>query len=190
MNKNICVFCSSSDKVDKVYFQSAADLGRRIGKEQDSLVYGGGNVGLMGELARSANTNGAEVIGIIPQKIHDFGIGWEDAEEYIVTSDMRERKALLEEKADAFIALPGGFGTLEEILEVLTLKQLGYHNKPVVFLNTNHFYDTLMDYFEILYAQSFAKPGYRNLYYCAPDVNAVYDYLMRYKEEKIEAKWH
>jgi len=190
MKKNICVFCSSSDKVDKVYFQSAADLGRRIGKEKDSLVYGGGNVGLMGEIARKASESGAEVIGIIPQKIHDFGIGWEDAEEYIVTSDMRERKALLSEKADAFIALSGGFGTLEEILEVLTLKQLGYHNKPIIFLNTNHFYDKLMDYFEVLYEQYFAKQGYRNLYYLAPDVNAIYEYLMCYKEEKIDAKWH
>ena len=165
MNQNICVFCSSSEKVESVYNREAEELGTRIGMEKDCLVYGGTTIGLMGKVARKARENGANIIGIIPQKIHDFGIGWQEIDEYIVTKDMHQRKALIEDRADVFVALPGGFGTLEEILEVITLKQLGYHKKPVLLLNTNHFYDPLLKHFERLYEQGFTRENYRSLYY-------------------------
>ncbi len=190
MSQTICVFCSSSDKVDKAYFTAATELGTRIGREGDCLVYGGTTVGLMGAVARAAKENGATITGIIPRRIHEAGIGWQDAGEYIVTAEMRERKALLSEKADAFIALPGGFGTMEEILEVMTAKQLGYHRKPILFLNTTNFYTPLLHHFERIYDQHFAKESYRSLYYVARDVKEGYEYLKQYKAEAGESKWY
>ena len=190
MNQNICVFCSSSDKVDGLYFQSAVELGKRIGREGDHLVYGGTTVGLMGTVARAAAQNGSRIIGIIPRRIHEAGIGWPEAEEYIITEEMRERKTLLSEKADAFIALPGGFGTMEEILEVMTAKQLGYHKKAIIFLNTNGFYMPLLHHFENVYEQHFAKESYRSLYFVAQDTEEVYAYFNNYKAMKSESKWY
>ncbi len=190
MNQNICVFCSSSDKIDDIYFKSAAELGKRIGREGDHLVYGGTTVGLMGAVARTAQENYSRIIGIIPRRIHEAGIGWEEVNEYIVTDEMRERKALLSEKADAFIALPGGFGTMEEILEVMTAKQLGYHKKAIIFLNTNGFYTPLLHHFENVYEQHFAKEGYRSLYFVARDTDEVYQYLNTYKAEEAASKWY
>jgi len=189
MNKTICVFCSSSDRLKPVFYDAARELGTRIGLEGDRLVYGGTAVGLMGETARSAKENGAHVTGVIPKRIHDAGIGWDQIDEYIITTDMRERKALLSERADAFIALPGGFGTLEEILEVMTLKQLGYHQKPVLFLNTDRFYDPLLAHFDTLYAQRFAKESFRSLYFSAAHVDEAYGYIKTYQAEVSEAKW-
>lgn len=190
MNQNISVFCSSSEKLETEYNTAAEELGARIGREKDCLVYGGTTIGLMGRVARKARENGANIIGIIPQKIHDFGIGWQEIDEYIVTKDMHQRKALIEDRADVFVALPGGFGTLEEILEVITLKQLGYHKKPVIFLNTNHFYDPLMDYFESLYKKGFARENYRSLYYLATDVDDIYGHIHKYSEKIYAPKWH
>ncbi len=190
MNQNICVFCSSSDKVEKAYFTAAIELGTQIGREGDHLVYGGTTVGLMGATARAAQEHGSRIIGIIPRRIHEAGIGWEDVTEYILTDEMRERKALLSEKADAFIALPGGFGTMEEILEVMTAKQLGYHKKAIIFLNTNGFYTPLLHHFENVYKQHFAKENYRSLYFVAQDTEEAYTYLNNYKAVESESKWY
>jgi len=189
MNRNICVFCSSSDHLAGIYYEAAKELGTRIGREGDCLVYGGTTVGLMGATARPAKENGARVIGIIPQRIDEAGIGWQKIDEYIVTKDMRERKALLSQKADAFIALPGGFGTMEEILEVMTAKQLGYHQKAILFLNTNQFYEPLLAHFESLYAEQFAKESYRNLYFMAATVDEAYAYIKTYQAKASELKW-
>lgn len=190
MNQNISVFCSSSEKIDSVYTNTARELGRRIGLEKDNLVYGGARIGLMGQVATEARKNGAKVIGIIPQKIHDFGVGWQDIDEYIVTKDMHQRKALIEDRADIFVAISGGFGTLEELLEVITLKQLGYHHKAIVLLNTNHFYDPLLAHFESLYKQGFARENYRSLYHLATNVDDIYTYLSTYSEKNFAPKWH
>ena len=190
MNQSICVFCSSSDKVDTVYFKAAAELGKRIGREGDHLVYGGTTVGLMGAVARAAKENGAKITGIIPRRIHEAGIGWQEADAYIVTDEMRERKALMSEKADVLIALPGGVGTLEEILEVMTAKQLGYHQKAILFLNTNTFYTPLLEHFETVYRQHFAKESYRSLYFVARNTDDIYEYLENYRAEAGESKWY
>ncbi len=189
MNRNICVFCSSSDRLAPVYYETAAELGTRIAKEKDGLVYGGTTVGLMGATARAAKKNGARVIGVIPKRIHEAGIGWQGIDEYIITNDMRERKALLSEKADVFIALPGGFGTMEEILEVMTAKQLGYHQKPILFLNINQFYNPVLAHFEHLYSEQFAKESYRSLYFMAASVDEAYAYIESYKAKVSELKW-
>ncbi len=189
MNRNICVFCSSSDHLEPVFYKAAWELGTRIGSEGDGLVYGGTTVGLMGATARAARANGARVVGIIPERIHEAGIGWQEINEYIITSDMRERKALLSDKADVFMALPGGFGTMEEILEVMTAKQLGYHNKPIIFLNINAFYQPLLAHFETLYEQKIASPSFRKLYHVARDVEEAFSYLRTYRPQPFASKW-
>jgi len=190
MNQYISVFCSSSEKMDPIYISAAQELGARIGREKDCLVYGGTTIGLMGQVARNAQENGAKIIGIIPQKIHDFGIGWQEIDEYIVTKDMHQRKALIEDRADVFVAIAGGFGTLEELSEVITLKQLDYHKKPIILLNTNQFYDPLLKYFESLYEKGFAHESYRSLYYLASDVDDIYEHIFKYSEKIYAPKWH
>ena len=136
MGRSICVFCASSSAVAEVYVDVARRLGRRLAERGDRLVYGGGNIGLMGTLATACHERGGYIVGVIPESLKDKELAYEAADELIVTQDMRGRKTIMEKNADAFIALPGGFGTLEELLEIITLRQLHYHDKPVVILNT------------------------------------------------------
>jgi uncharacterized protein (TIGR00730 family) len=161
---SVCVFCSSSNAVDVAYHAAAAQTGSQLASAGFSLIYGGTRIGLMGTVARAARDGGASVTGIVPEHIRAHVPECEDPEALIVTPDMRQRKAQMEARADAFLTLPGGFGTLEEVLEVLTLKQLGLHRKPIVFLNTQGFFDPLSALFEELYRQRFARDEYRSLY--------------------------
>ena len=190
MSKNICVYCSSSDAVRSVYFETARELGGLISKRQHTLVYGGASVGLMGEVAIYSHKGGAKVIGIMPEGLADKGISYEKADQFIVTKNMRERKEKMESLSDAFISLPGGFGTLEEILEILTLKQLQFHNKAVVIINTDGFYDDLINMFEYIYKEHFAKPDYRSLYFIAKDAKEAIDYIENYKPVQLASKWY
>ena len=189
MRKTICVFCSSSSAIDAIYFEAARELGKASGERGWGLVYGGSDVGLMGAVARAVHLHQGTVVGVIPQTIHARGIAYETADEMLVTKDLRERKAEMELRADAFIALPGGFGTLEEIVEVLTLKQLQLHLKPIIFLNTNGFYDPLITLFEHFYTQQFARPDSRQLYFVTPDANRAADYIETYEPPVTESKW-
>jgi hypothetical protein len=186
---NICVFCSSSNAVDDVYFSDAQTLGKLIAQKNHSLIYGGANVGLMEHLAQTVKNNNAKITGIIPQKIHDKTLSSELPNELIVTQTMDKRKTLMREKSDAFIALPGGFGTLEEILEVITLKQLEYHNKPVVFINTNNFFNHIFDQFEKSFTENFAKENYRKLYFIANTPDDAIEYIEKYKHIDLGQKW-
>ena len=129
----VAVFCASANEVEPCYFREAGRLGKRIGELGWQLIYGGTNIGLMREVADATIRQGGEVTGIIPECIRDRGVAAGGLKQLIVAPDMKERKHLLREHADAFIALPGGWGILEEITEVITLKQLGQHNKPIVF---------------------------------------------------------
>lgn len=187
--KSICVFSSSSDAVDPAFFALAEELGAEIARRGHALVYGGTNVGLMGAVARAVQRGGGKVIGVIPKFIADRGIAYEAADELIVTNDMRQRKATMEARSDAFVALPGGFGTLEEVLEVITLKQLQQHTKAVVFLNPEGYYDPLTSLFEHMYEKRFAKPAYRGMYQFAPDVRSALDYMDQYQPSSLPAKW-
>lgn len=175
--KTICVFCSSSDSIHKDYYKTASELGREIARRGYTLVYGGSNLGLMGELARSACRQGGSVIGIIPRKLQEIVPSLKEQHELLVTEDLRHRKTLMELRSGAFVALPGGFGTLEELMEILALKQLGYHDKPVVILNALGFYDPLIALFEKIFKGRFAKPKYRELYHACKDVPSVFEYL-------------
>jgi uncharacterized protein (TIGR00730 family) len=190
MRRTICVFCSSSDAVDSIFFETAMELGALISQQNYDLVYGGAQIGLMGALARAAHQNGGKVVGVIPESLRRVqGIAYEAADELLVTRDLRERKAVMEARSDAFVGLPGGFGTLEELLEILTLKQLGLHTKPIVLVNTNGFYDYLIQLFERIYQERFAKPDYRQLYHVAPDVANVFSYLEAYRPLQLQNKW-
>ena len=186
---NICVFSSSSNAISDVYVNEAIDLAKLIGQSNFCLINGGSNVGTMDIITREAGKYGAKTIGIIPEKLRDFNLASIHAHEIIVSGDMMDRKFKMRELSDAFIALAGGFGTLEEILEVITLKQLGYHQKAIVFINTNGFYDDLFRQFEKSYEEKFAKENYRKLYFIAENSAEAMSYLLNYKPEELVNKW-
>lgn len=186
---NITVFSSSSDVVDPVFFEVARELGETIAERRHTLIYGGTNVGLMGALARATRDSGGKVAGIIPGYLADRGIAYDDCHDLVITADIRERKAAMESRADGFIVLPGGFGTLEEMVEIITLKQLQQHKKAIVILNAHGFYDPLRTLFEHFFEQHFAKPASRALYHFAPTVEDAFDYLDDYRPVAIPAKW-
>ncbi|MBL7995284.1 TIGR00730 family Rossman fold protein [bacterium] len=189
MNKKIAVYCSSSDMLEDSYYAAAHDMGALMVKHGYDLVFGGSNVGLMGTIARAVQSHGGKVTGVIPEFMHKRGIAYEASNELIVTADLRERKKIMENRADAFIAMPGGFGTLEEILEVLALKQLQSHTKPVIFLNVNGFYDPIAAFFELLYQRRFAKEDHRNMYFVAESCESVFEFLGNYTPGLATSKW-
>ncbi len=186
---NICVFSSSSNAISEIYFREARKLGELIAKKNHTLINGGANVGLMEAVTIAAKNTGAKTIGIIPEKMIDRSLASENSHEVLITPSMMKRKAKMREMSDAFIALPGGFGTLEEILEVITLKQLSYHNKPIVFINTNNFFDFLFKQFDITYKEMFAKETYRNLYFVAKDAEEAINHITNYKPADLDPKW-
>ncbi|MFV0522665.1 MAG: TIGR00730 family Rossman fold protein [Mangrovibacterium sp.] len=187
--KNICVFASSSDALKQIYKDEALLLSQLLGEHQLNLVNGGANVGLMEEMLKKAQACGAQTIGIIPEKMEKVNLISSHIDELIISSDMKERKAIMRQRSDAFIALAGGFGTLEEILEVITLKQLDYHNKPIVFINTNGFYDDLFRQFEKSYEENFAKPVYQTLYHIAGNAHEAMEHILNYTEKTRVSKW-
>lgn len=189
MIKTVCVFSSSSSAVNSVYRDTAIDLGKRLGQEGFDLIFGGADVGLMGIIARAAQNHGANVTGVIPKSMVEKGITYQKADELIVSNNLRDRKEIIESRSDAFIALPGGFGTMEEIMEILTLKQLQLHNKPIIFINTNSYYDNLIAQFETGYQENFAKKEYKELYCISKSVENAIDYLKRYTPKQLPSKW-
>jgi len=185
----ICVYCSSSAAVAPVYSDAAAELGRLLGEHGHSLIYGGSSAGLMGVLAHAAQEAGASVHGIIPQMLLDYGVAYEKADQLTVTATMAERKERMEREAEAFIALPGGFGTLEEIAQAITQKQLRYLSGPVAFVNTGGFYDGLVAFFEQLYREHFAHAVYRDSYYLGATPAATLTYVENYVAPDAPLKW-
>ncbi len=187
----ICVFCSSSGAVAERYRSAAEEFGRALAAAGHSLVYGGSNVGLMGALARVVRGEGAGIVGVIPEFMQKRDLAFDGADRLVVTAGMRERKAEMEALADAFVALPGGFGTCEEILEVLTLRNLGRHQKPIVFLSVDGFYEPLLQFFERLYEQRFASPLARALYHVAATPQEAMAHLASYRPAPSpDLKWH
>lgn len=155
--RSVTVFCSSSNVIDHAYIEVAQKLGVCFAKAHVQLVNGGGSVGLMGEMARSVHDNGGRVVGVIPVALKNIeGRAYNASDELILTETMRERKRIMYERGDGYVALAGGYGTLEEFLEVLTLRKLGYHNKSIVLVNTDGFYDQLLSFFDHMTASGFA----------------------------------
>ncbi len=185
----LCVFAASSNAVAPEFFAAAAELGRLIGERRLTLVYGGGKVGLMGAVARAVHAHGGRVVAVIPHYLKTKELLYDTADEIVVTDGLRDRKAIMEERAGGFVALPGGFGTLEETLEVITLKQLRRHTKPVVFLNTADFFHPLLALFEQLFALRFARPESARLYHVAANPAEVLTHLEAYRAEPAAAKW-
>ncbi len=189
MIESVTVFCGSSDLVEERFFAAARELGAKLARRGWRLVYGGGSVGLMGALARAVMDDGGRVTGVIPKALLDLGVGEPAVSELIVTEGMRDRKAIMDARGDAFVALPGGLGTMEEILEVMTLKQLGYHVKPIAVLDLDGYFDPLWGQFQRGVDLGFIKAEYLDLWYPAPDVDALVRYLEAYVPHGYGQKW-
>jgi uncharacterized protein (TIGR00730 family) len=157
--KTVCVYCGSGTGADPIYGEAARELGRRFAETGIRLVYGGGSVGLMGEIASAVLRHGGHVTGIIPRFLSERERLLRGVDELIVTDDMHARKRLMFERAEAFVALPGGIGTLEELVEMLTWGQLGRHEKPVVLANVGGFWNPLLALFAHMTEQGFIRPG-------------------------------
>lgn len=175
--KRIAVFCGSSIGHEEAYKSEAVQLAKAMTNRQYGLVYGGGSIGLMGTLADSLMELGEEVIGVIPQKIYDWEVGHTGITQLHVVKNMHERKAMMAELADAFIALPGGIGTLEEIIEIITWRQLGYHKKPCVFINTSGYYNKLFDFLNDALKAGFLKPTHQNNWIVADNADEAINYI-------------
>jgi uncharacterized protein (TIGR00730 family) len=187
---SIGVYCSSSSKIDDSYINVAVQVGELIAAGRLKLVYGGGNIGLMGTLARSVKENGGQVTGVNLELFVEKGLCYRDADEIIICKTMSERKQIMEDRSDAFIVLPGGFGTLEEFSEVLTLKQLHFHNKPIVLLNINGFYSNLLAWMDNSFRESFIKDKYRSLYHAAENPEEAFSYIRDYTPVEYPVKWY
>ena len=185
----VAVYCASSALVDEAYRQAARELGHLLGERGHTLIFGGTDQGLMGVLARAVDDSGGYVIGVIPRRLAEHGIAFRDADELIVTETMAERKARMEELGEGYIALPGGFGTLEELAEVITLKQLRYLDGPIVLVNTAGFYQHLLAHLEHLYASRFAYAVYRAVYVTVDSPREAMDYVEGHRPEVLPEEW-
>lgn len=175
---NICVYCSSSSQIDNGFVPAAKALGAGLAARNHTLIYGGGTSGLMGVVARTVREGGSSVVGVIPNKLKSIeGVARDTVDEMIVTDTMSERKRIMYLRADAFVVLPGGFGTLEEFLEVLTLRQLDYHKRPVILVNHDGFYDPLLGFFDDLYDQHFSRIPHEDLVFVADTSEAALNHL-------------
>lgn len=173
MLKTVCVYCGASTRVAPLYLEAARAVGTTLAQNDLGVVYGGGRMGLMGEVADSALAAGGKVIGIIPQHLQDREARHDDLTELHIVTSMHERKQLMVMRSDAFVILPGGYGTLDEAFEILTWKQLGLHNKPILFVNINSFWSPLKDFKEKLLAENFIKPDDLGLFSFAESVDQI-----------------
>src|SRR5690348_1396914 len=171
--RRLCVYCGSSDAVDRQYREAATELGACLAAAGIGLVYGGGRVGLMGLLADAALAGGGEVIGIIPSRLRDAELAHPGATELVVVETMHERKRLMAEKADAFAILPGGIGTLDEMFETVSWKQLGLHDKPILLVDIGGYWAPLCALLEDIVVKGFAQPKARELIRVVPTIAAL-----------------
>ncbi|MEL4106550.1 TIGR00730 family Rossman fold protein [Oscillospiraceae bacterium WX1] len=189
MNKVICVYSSSSNTISPVYFDAAARLGAEIARKGDLLLFGGGMTGLMGACARAVHQHNGTVIGVIPEALNEPGIVYEACDELVVTAGMRERKAVMDSRSDAFVALPGGFGTIEEIMEIITLKQLRYHSKPIVILNIGGYFTALIAQLRHAIDEQFAKPACLDLFFVTDSVATALEHIDAYVPASSDERW-
>jgi len=173
----VCVFASSSSRIDPKYVQAAADLGSLFARSNMNVIYGGGGIGLMGALADAVIENGGSITGVIPSFMNDEGWGHPRVNNMIVTTDMGDRKKNMFARADAVVALPGGIGTLEELTEAITLKQLGLFRGPVVILNTLSFYKSLIDFLEHMVSGNFLRSEHKDMWVIADTPEEVLNAL-------------
>ena len=187
--KSVCVFCGSASGANPVYAATARELGRELAARKLALVYGGGRVGLMGEVASAALAAGGTVVGVIPHALALNEIAQEDCTELVVVDTMHERKALMADRSDAFVALPGGFGTCDELFEILTWAQLGIHNRPVAVLNVNGFFTPLLAWLDHIVTEGLLRPKHRGLLLVADAVPDLLDALASWVPPDPTTKW-
>lgn len=178
--KSICVFGSSSEKIDCDYLSAAEELGKALAARDYHVIFGAGKYGIMGAVARGVIAQNGKLTGVSPDFFVDMNVLVTDYGELILTETMRERKGIMEDSADAFVICAGGIGTLEEFFEVITLKQLGRHDKPIIILNTKGFYDPMIDMMEQSVAQKFMSGDVHKLYSVAESVDDVFTQLENY----------
>ncbi|XP_010264655.1 PREDICTED: cytokinin riboside 5'-monophosphate phosphoribohydrolase LOG1-like isoform X1 [Nelumbo nucifera] len=191
--KRICVFCGSSHGKKSSYQDAAIELGKELVSRNIDLVYGGGSVGLMGLVSQAVYNGGRHVIGVIPKTLMPPEICGETVGEVKAVADMHQRKAEMARRSDAFIALPGGYGTLEELLEVITWAQLGIHDKPVGLLNVDGYYNSLLSFIDKAVEEGFVSPSARHIIVSAPTakelVKKLEEYFPRHEKVASQLSW-
>ena len=173
----VCVFCSSSGRIDRSYVELAAAVGTELARRGHTLVSGGGSVSCMGAVARAARAGGARTVGVVPRVLVDLEVADHGADELVVTPDMRSRKGVMDDRADAFLTLPGGLGTLEELLEIWVSRTLAMHGKPVVVLDPGGLYDPLRAQVDLLVERGFVRPGARDAVHWVREIGAAFDLI-------------
>jgi len=188
--KRICVYCGSAVGSRPEYTEAARVLGKALAERNLGLVFGGGRIGMMGVLARTVLEQGGEVIGVIPRALHEMELALEEVTDLRIVRDMHERKALMAELADAFIALPGGFGTMEELFEILTWAQLALHTKPAGVLNVGAYFDPLIRFVEHATTEGFIDAAHRDLLLVDANAEGLLRQLMAYEPPQMDkAEW-
>jgi uncharacterized protein (TIGR00730 family) len=173
----ICVFCASSERIDPRYIELATDVGSELARRGFDLVSGGGSVSCMGAVARAVRAGGGRTTGVIPQALVDMEVADGDADELVVTRDMRERKGEMERRSDGFLALPGGLGTLDEIFEIWVMRSLGLHELPLVVLDPDGVFAMMRAQVDDLVLRGFARPAVRDAIHWATEVGEAFDLL-------------
>ena len=184
--KSLCVYCGSSVGASPVYADAARRLAKVMVDDNIALVYGGGNVGLMGVIADEVLRLGGDATGVIPKALMDKEVGHQGLTHLHIVKDMHERKAMMAELSEGFVAMPGGIGTLEELFEVFTWSQLGFHEKPIGLLNVNGFYDGLIGFLDHVIQERFLRPEQASLLVHAPEPDALVKLLKNYRPQRHE----
>jgi hypothetical protein len=178
---NICVFGASSENIDKAYLTSAQHLGSTLAQRGDAVIFGAGKYGVMGAVARGVASEGGRLIGVVPSFFLESNVIFEQSSETVLTETMRERKAIMEDRADAFVICAGGIGTFEEFFEVITLKQLGRHAKPIIIYNVNGYYDSMLAMLQNAVDEGFMTDDSHKLYTVAQTEEEIFAQLEDYK---------
>lgn len=187
--KSICIYCGSSDKVKNKYLEAASNMGKAVAQRGMTLIYGGGKSGLMGAVANAALELGGEVIGVIPEIFSSPTHAHADLSQIEIVADMHTRKARMAELADGFVALPGGFGTLEEFFEALTWAQIGLHSKPIGLLNTDGYYSHLLKFIQHIKSEKFAYDQHGDLLTYGETPELLLEKLAEYQPPQGLEEW-
>ena len=179
--KSICVYCGSSPGNRKIYSEKARELGRILAIQNITLVYGGAKIGLMGQVAKALLEAGGKVIGVMPRKLVEKEVAFKDLPDLRIVDSMHERKALMAELSEGFIAMPGGFGTLDEFFEILTWAQLGYHEKPCGLLNIAGYFDSLLDFLNTTVKEGFVAPEGIGMILSSDDPSSLLERMKTFK---------
>ena len=187
--KRVAVYCGASTKIDEIYKEETVELGMSLAEEGYDLVFGSGNIGLMGIISRTMKKAGREVIGVTTKKIEEMEKDSPNVTQKIIVENLRERKAKMDDLCDAVVALPGGFGTVDEVDEMIALKQLGEHNKPIILFNINGFWDDLVGTYGEIIDEQFAKPEHITLFKVANNVEQVINGIQAQQKDLSKENW-